>query len=260
MVLMGLLGYRKRTSLQIGLTVAQISEFSLIFVAMGVAYKHVDAEILSLTTLVGLITIFGSSYLVMYSDAVYRFFEPYLGIFEKKNALEKEVNVHAYQALLFGCNRIGSDFMNAFATLGKDFFVVDHNPETIARLHRKKVPAMYGDASNLGVLEEIDFSRLEIAVSTIPDISTNQLIHRIIQARKPDAIFICVAHQIQDALSQYERGVDYVIMPHFLGGQHAARLVIDLKSKRTGYTKLKKEHMQQLHVRISEGHEHPSNG
>ncbi|MBI4250519.1 cation:proton antiporter [Candidatus Uhrbacteria bacterium] len=260
MVLMGILGYQKRTSFQIGLTVAQISEFSLIFVAMGVTYNHVDPQILSLTTLVGLITIFGSSYLIMYSDAVYRFFEPYLGIFEKKNALGKEVKVHAYQAILFGCNRIGADFMNAFATLGKDFFVVDHNPKTIVRLHRKKVPAIYGDASNLGLLEEIDFSRLEIAVSTIPDISTNQLIHRMIQARKPNAIFICVAHQIQDALLQYERGVDYVIMPHFLGGQHAARLVIDLKSKRAGYTKLKKEHMQQLRVRISEGHEHPSNG
>jgi len=260
MTLMGLLGYKKRTSLQTGLAVGQISEFSLIFVAMGVTYGHINTQILSLVTLVGLITIFGSSYLIMYSDVVYRFLEPYLSIFERKNIHEKKVKTHAYKALLFGCNRIGMDFMNAFVALGKDFLIIDHDPEVIARFSRKNIPTLYGEASNLGILEEIDFSKLTIAVSTIPDISTNQLIHRVIQSRKPSATFICVAHQIHDALLQYESGVDYVIMPHFLGGHYAAQLIIDLKGKRVEYAKLKKKHIQQLRTRIGEGHEHPPNG
>jgi len=41
LVIMGAMGYRKRTGFLAGLTVAQISEFSLIFVAMGVGLGHV---------------------------------------------------------------------------------------------------------------------------------------------------------------------------------------------------------------------------
>jgi predicted Kef-type K+ transport protein len=37
LAIMGAMGYRKRTGFLAGLTVAQISEFSLIFVAMGVS-------------------------------------------------------------------------------------------------------------------------------------------------------------------------------------------------------------------------------
>lgn len=57
MAIMGYMGYRKRTGFLAGLTVVQISEFSIIFVAMGISLGHVDQGVLGLTTLIGLITI-----------------------------------------------------------------------------------------------------------------------------------------------------------------------------------------------------------
>lgn len=57
MAIMGYMGYRKRTGFLAGLTVVQISEFSIIFVAMGISLGHVDQSALGLTTLIGLITI-----------------------------------------------------------------------------------------------------------------------------------------------------------------------------------------------------------
>jgi Kef-type K+ transport system membrane component KefB len=85
MILMGLSGYSKRTGFQAGLTVAQISEFSLILIAMGVKAGHLTEDILSLVTLVGIITIAGSTYLVLYSDRIYPFLTKYLSVFEKKS-------------------------------------------------------------------------------------------------------------------------------------------------------------------------------
>jgi hypothetical protein len=41
LAIMGYMGYRKRTGFLAGLTVAQISEFSLIFMAMGITIGHV---------------------------------------------------------------------------------------------------------------------------------------------------------------------------------------------------------------------------
>ena len=54
MAIMGWMGYRRRTGFLAGLTVAQISEFSIVFVAMGITLGHVGVTTLGLTTLVGL--------------------------------------------------------------------------------------------------------------------------------------------------------------------------------------------------------------
>jgi Kef-type K+ transport system membrane component KefB len=71
MAIMGYMGYRKRTGFLAGLTVAQISEFSIIFVAMGISLGHVGPEALGLTTLVGLVTIAMSTYMILYSHLLY---------------------------------------------------------------------------------------------------------------------------------------------------------------------------------------------
>ena len=57
MAIMGMMGYRKRTAFLAGLTVAQISEFSLILAALGVSVGHLGPEAMGLITTVGLITI-----------------------------------------------------------------------------------------------------------------------------------------------------------------------------------------------------------
>jgi hypothetical protein len=84
LAIMGAMGYRKRTGFLAGLTVAQISEFSLIFVAMGVSLGHVGQDALGLVTMVGLVTIAASTYMITYSHQLYALFEPLLGIFERK--------------------------------------------------------------------------------------------------------------------------------------------------------------------------------
>jgi Kef-type K+ transport system membrane component KefB len=71
MIIMGAMGYRKKVSFKAGLTVAQISEFSLILVALGVSQGQVGSDVVGLVTAVGLITIAASTYLIYGSDAIY---------------------------------------------------------------------------------------------------------------------------------------------------------------------------------------------
>ena len=257
MMLMGILGYRKKTSFQTGLIVAQISEFSLILVALGVSLGHLDRSILSLVTLVGLITIFGCTYLVLYSDRLFHALAPFLGIFERANAFEPRARRSGHAVVLFGCNRIGQDFLESLKELDRRFLVVDHDPDTIASLERKGIAAEYGDAGDIDFLESIDVSRLELAISTVPDPETNLLITRSIRSRNPDAVVIVIAHRVGDALSHYEEGVDYVILPHFLGGKYASEIVVKFGTDKSKYSTLRSRHIEHLKVRIAAGHEHP---
>lgn len=65
------MGYSFRTGFLAGLTVAQISEFSLLFASLGVRKELVGTDVLSLVTLVGIITIVLSTYLILYSQQIY---------------------------------------------------------------------------------------------------------------------------------------------------------------------------------------------
>ena len=260
MVIMGVMGYKKRTGLQTGFTVAQISEFSLILVAMGVSFKHVDSRILSLVTLVGLITIFGSTYLILYSDKIYKIIGKYLSIFERNGAQEKKMEHVKYPIILFGANRIGYDFVEEFKKIGKPFLVVDHDPENVEILRKKGIDVDYGDALDIDYLESLDLSQIELVVSTIPDSETNFLINSVIKSKNSNATVVVVSHKIKDALIHYENGVNYVILPHFLGGQYASKIVVDIHHNPMHREEVKEKHIELLHARLSEGHEHPKIG
>jgi Kef-type K+ transport system membrane component KefB len=257
MSIMGVLGYKKRTSLLTGFTVAQISEFSLILLMLGVAQGHVRQDTLSLVTLVGLITIFGSTYLIKYADHIYTFLEPILGIFERTHVYESAVAHERYPVILFGCNRIGQDFVKQFREHGQRFLVVDHNPETVEELRKNGIAVEYGDARDIDFLDELGLSDVELAVSTIPDAEANLLIARSVRAQSPNAIVMVVAHKIGDAIEHYQEGVDYVILPHFLGGEYAARLSIELQENREKVSVVREKHIEALLLRIKLGHEHP---
>ncbi len=258
MIITGILGYRRRTSLQAGLAIAQISEFSLILVALGVTLGHLPSFVLSLVTLIGIITIFGSSYFILYSERIYRALAPYLGLFERVGAHEKRISSKRYSIFLLGCGRVGYDFIDTLSTLDKELLVVDYNPEIMTDLEKMGVAHEFGDAGDLDFLESLDFSGAELVISTIPEVETNLLVYRMVKAKSPDAIVMVLAHRIKDALSHYDEGVDYVILPHFLGGKYAAELVVKYEDDKERYQTLRKKHIEHLKLRVSLGHEHPS--
>lgn len=257
MTVMGILGYKKKTSLQTGFTVAQISEFSLILVALGVTLGHVSQPILSLVTLVGIITIFGSTYLVLYSDRIYSFMAPMLGIFERASAREPRSLKRGHAVVLIGCNRIGYDFVESLKEMGERFLVIDHDPETVRRLESEGIDVEYGDAADWDFLDSLDFGAAELVISTIPSNEVNHLIHRAVKQDNQDAVVMVVAHKVTDALMHYEEGVDYVILPHFLGGKYAAELVVKFRADKSRYEHLRSKHIRHLQQRMTAGHEHP---
>lgn len=72
----GVMGYRKRAGFFAGLIVAHISEFSLIFMTMGVTLGHVGETSSGLVTLVGLVIMTLATDMILYSQTLYRWLEP----------------------------------------------------------------------------------------------------------------------------------------------------------------------------------------
>ena len=257
MILMGFLGYKKKTGFQAGFTVAQISEFSLILVALGVSVGHLTGEVLSLITIVGLITISGSTYLIMYSDKIYPYFSKYLSVFERKKLVEDGKEFENYNVVLFGYNRIGCDLLESFKKLKKRVLVVDYNPDTILDLTKKGVECRYGDVDDEEFLSEMNLVETKMIVSTIPEFATNLLLVDKIRQINKKAIIIAISHNIEEAHELYKKGATYVIMPHFLGGSHASRMIDEYKLDLGKFLKEKEKHIKYLKDKKRLGHEHP---
>ena len=97
-----------------------------------------------------------------------------------------------------------------------------------------------------------------MVISTIPTKQDNLLlIKKLKEANKHAPIFV-TANQVEEALQLYSAGADYVILPHFLGGEHLSILIENSPSDTKKLTKIKKDHIKELLRRKSLGHEHPS--
>lgn len=257
LIVMGFLGYRKKTSFQTGMMSAQISEFSLILVALGVSLGQVVPQVLSTVTLVGLITIFISSYLILYSDKLYRYFAKYLWIFERKGAHERSPRVKSYPVFLIGANRIGYEFIRIFKEEKRSFMVLEHDPEVIGQLSHDKIPHVYGDAGDPDLIDELKMHEAELVVSTVPDLETNMVILSSVKRGGTGPMVMVASHRVTNALTLYEAGADYVILPHLIGGSYAASLVGSFTDHAVKLKSIRGEHIEYLKSRAGHAHEHP---
>lgn len=152
-IIMGVMGYRRRTGFLAGLTVAQISEFSLIFMAMGLTLGHVNDEALGLVTLVGLITIAASTYMITYSHRLYPLVEPLLAPFERRNANHAETDDadtarQHHDVVLFGLGRYGGAIAQRLLNRGVSTLGVDFNPSAVRLWRERGLDAVYGDLTD----------------------------------------------------------------------------------------------------------------
>ncbi|MFH1126665.1 MAG: cation:proton antiporter [archaeon] len=260
MTLMGVMGYTKRNSFLAGLTVAQVSEFSIILIALGVKTGHLANEIVSLITAIALITIAGSTYMILYSHKLYIYLSKYLSLFERKGKKIDEHKYHAddhYDIILFGHDEIGFDITTSLRKIKKKFLVIDYDPGVIINLSKQGYDCKYGDVNDTEMLDDLNFSKVKMVISTIPAIDTNLLLISKIRESNKNVIIAVVSHQIDGALRLYDEGATYVIMPHFLGGRHASTLIEDNELSLDRFLEEKVAHIEHLKLRKEAGHEHP---
>jgi Kef-type K+ transport system membrane component KefB len=228
---LGALGYTRLTSFKAGIHLSQISEFSIILVVFASSVGFIDAQATAIITLVALITIGVSTYLMKYDDQLYRAMEHQLRIFERKDIKERKQKHALYPVILLGYHKGGHEFLAAFREMKKRYLVVDYDPEIIEHLEAQGVRHVYGDATDQELLEEINASKAELIVSTITDFDANKAVLTYLRRHNPEVAFICHANNYDEAASLYGRGASYVILPHFIGSERISGFI-----KRNGYT------------------------
>ncbi len=251
MTIMGSLGYTKKTSFKTSLAVAQISEFSLVLLLLAQKSGQIDSETLSLMTVVGLVTIAVSSYVILYDEKLYPKFEKYLSVFERKKT-KSEKRPRGNEMLLFGYKKGGLEFIKVFKKLGKQFSVVDYDPEVIESLEKHGVHYLYGDMTDLELLEEAGLADVKLVVSVVTDFETNKFLLRTLDQQNPNCVMICHADGITEAAELYELGAGYVMLPHYIGSEKIGAFIKKSGFSKTEFRKFRNKHLAYLQTHFSE--------
>jgi hypothetical protein len=219
MAIMGYMGYRKRTSFMAGLTVAQISEFSIIFVAMGITLGHVGNEALGLVTLVGLVTIALSTYMILYSQHLYERVAPWLKVFERRDPHRERLVEQGHkhgdgaQIIVFGLGRYGSRLIGSLHERGYAVLGVDFDPEAVRSLRHHGIAVRYGDAEDMDFPESLPLSGAGWVVSTLPQLKLNlTLLHALSQQGYTGKVAVTAYHD-SDARQLRKAGAHLVLDP-----------------------------------------------
>lgn len=250
LILMNLLGFSRRIGFFAGLTVAQISEFSLILAALGLQLGHLSAEVVSLITLVALITIMGSTYLIIYAERIFKRLEPLLSKLELRRVEEDTAKSSKQtEAILFGYQRVGEDYVNYFKRKGLNYLVVDYNPEAAKQLEKKKAPFIYGDAASAEFLQELPLDEVKLIVSTLPGFESQSLVLKRLRQINEKAVAIMLAPTVTQAIKLYRLGASYVVMPHYLGAEEVEKLLNQLGTQNSHFRQKKKVELNKLNKR-----------
>jgi Kef-type K+ transport system membrane component KefB len=239
MVIMGFMGYRKRTGFLAGLTVAQISEFSLILAALGLSLGYIDTETVGLVTLVGLITIGLSTYMILYSHPLYERLAPWLSVFERRKPF-RESRLDGMAAspdvdvIVFGLGRYGGNVAEGLYQRGYRVLGVDFDPEMVDNWHRKGLPAHYGDAEDPEFPATLPLNEARWVISTMPQRDINLTLFEALRNHGYQGQVALTAHTRLDTDYLQAANVDLVLMPFADAAERAVLTVHERLSTGNG--------------------------
>lgn len=228
--IMGWMGYRSITSFRTGLALAQISEFSLILIALGFSLGQVDSAVLSLITLVAVFTITISSYLILYTERIFPAFQGAMQPFERKreNAVDEERESHSYDAIVVGAGRFGSEVVAGLISSGSSVLAIDLDPDALARARELGAETLYGDVADPDFAKMLPIHQTATVVCTAPDRNTNTMLLQSLKSLDyQGGLFLTALDNATAEIFQAEKGVK-TIRPLKMA---ATRIVKQLKGE-----------------------------
>ncbi|HWP92044.1 MAG TPA: cation:proton antiporter [Thermodesulfobacteriota bacterium] len=249
-----LLQYGYRFGILSAISLAQISEFALVIVALGYKLGHISQDIVSLTAIVLIITATISTYMTLNNHSICGFLLELLkrmGIRESASTETPGADHKGRSLVLLGCHRVGSSLVESLKKRYDDLLVVDFSPEVEANLKAQNIPFVYADISHMDTLEEINIREAKVVVSSISDDflrgTSNIRLLRHIKSLNPEARVIVTAETIKNAIEMYKEGADYVLIPRILSANYLTEIIDIAISGRMD--ELKKRELEELENR-----------
>ncbi|MFB6226006.1 MAG: cation:proton antiporter [Candidatus Paceibacteria bacterium] len=248
-------GFTRRNSFLCSATTSQVSEFGFILLFTANKMGVLSGSELEVFTLVALVTIIISSYVITYDEQIYRLLLPVFKKFGEDKHSATDTIPEQYDVWVFGYHRTGWKICDALEEKGANYAVVDFNPKAIKKLQKRGIPAFYGDAADIEFIESLPIEEAEMIISTIPEPDDQEILIKSAKEKDEDIKIIATLHHSRYLGRLYEAGADYVMLPHLLGGSFIAEEIKHHEWDEKKFEKLRDKQEQDLKLEYTKPEE-----
>lgn len=232
MSVLGILGYRRRTSFVVAASSGQISEFSVILVAAGVEAGSVDSRTLSTVTLAAMLTFATSIYLMNFAPRIYPHIESALGVFERNTPIREagaelvaSTRAERPAVVVFGMGRLGGAILDRLGSTGMKAIGIDFDPERVRAGRQQGVEAFLGDAEDVDLLKFLPLESTRVVISSVRLVEVNRLLADSLRSAGYGGLLVLAAHTEEESRDLAEVGADVTLLPFEDAADRAVEIV-----------------------------------
>lgn len=208
--------FTPETSFTASVNMTQISEFGLILGSLAATEGIISGEITGFLSLLAIITMGTSSYLIRYRDRIHGFSEDFLQRFESEDKNDIEIESIENHALVLGYDTVSKNCLESLKEHFGQVVIVDRNPDNIDELANSEHEYIYGDLNHGEIRKAAGLDKANLVLSVIPDIEVNK---EIIEHTDQRPTLFLKAGSLDEAGELYEMGAHYVILRNVLTGE-----------------------------------------
>ena len=208
------------TSFLGSINMVQVSEFSLVVGGIAVAQGFVGDEILGYLSLMALMTMSVSVYIISYNHAIYARVAPWFRRFESEGKEDVDLPEYRDHAVAIGYDEITERALSPLSEAYGEVVVVDRQTSHIDELQQSgDHPYVYGDIRHREIRRAAGIERAAFILSSTVEVNLNR---RLLADAPEDATVFVEAESIDDARELYNEGAHYVILSTYLTAERLA--------------------------------------
>lgn len=222
-------GFATSISLAVGVTLAQVGEFSLVLGQLGERAHLLPTGAYPLLLALTLSTVILNAPLQNAVQPTARRLQRLPGVgrwFADPLAVHLRDPGLAQHVVICGFGRVGREVARSLQLREFRYLVVDLNPQLIGRLREEGVPCIYGDAGREEVLRHAGLDRARGLVCTVPDPRATEAVVRAAHGLNRRLDIVARAHDEEQVASLREAGATEVVYPEFEAGLEMVRHVL----------------------------------
>lgn len=216
--------FHTRTAFSLALMLSGVGEDAFLFLYQGFSLKIIDIYSYNFASAIVLISFILTPIIIVNRDKIYfrlrallkkyfPFVEKYLEINFDRESPNIDVLPLKDHIILCGYGRVGSLIGKALLLANIPFIAIDYNFHTVEKAKRSGVNIIYGDPTQIDVLDYAQCETAAILIVALPDQYSRETV--IFHAKKlnPKIIIFARVHNDQDRIKIKDLGVHVVVQP-----------------------------------------------
>ncbi len=216
-------GFDVETSFLGSINMVQVSEFSLIVGALAIDQELIGPDVLGYLSLMALLTMSLSTYIIAYNHALYERLEPWFRRFESDDEKDADISKYENHAIAIGYDEITERALPLLEEHFEEVVIIDRQTDHIEELEEEgRYEYVFGDFRHTEVRKESNLKGAEFVLSSSVEREVNKA---LLAEVNEDATVFVEAERIDDARTLYDRGATYVIMTSHLAAEKLSEYV-----------------------------------